>query len=69
MRVCSRIDFLKLPEGTAYAQGKQWFFGGIQFKADMCGDNDWWSLDPHWISAHDKAISCPGFAPNKVVIS
>jgi hypothetical protein len=51
MRVYKREEFLKLPEGTIYAKGKEWFFNGLEVKFDTTDYGDWWSLDPCWIDA------------------
>jgi hypothetical protein len=51
MRVVDRKTFLALPEGTIYAKGKEWFFGGLSVKYDTTDYGDWWSLDPCWIDS------------------
>lgn len=51
MRVVDRKTFLSLHEGTAYCKGKRWFFGGIEFKRDNVGSNDWYSFEPNWIES------------------
>lgn len=49
-----RDAFLKLPEGTIYAKGKPWCFGGLCIKFETTGTNDWWSLDPCWVESRDS---------------
>lgn len=51
MKVVDRKTFLQLPAGTAYAKGKEWYFGGLEFKHENAGSNDWWSLEPTWIES------------------
>lgn len=34
MRVLKAEDFLSLPEGVVFAQGKQWYFDGIAVKGE-----------------------------------
>jgi hypothetical protein len=46
MRIMRRQEFLAMPEGTIYAKGGRWFFGGLEVKADTTDYGDWWSLNP-----------------------
>jgi hypothetical protein len=55
MKIIDRAQFLRLPEGTIYAKGKKWLFGNIEIKGETTRDgNDWWSLEPCWVDAHDS---------------
>lgn len=59
MRIYRRKEFMKLPAGTAFFKGKQWYFGGIQFKGDTITDGygnrlDWYELDPAWVDGYDS---------------
>lgn len=59
MRVYTRQEFLKLPEGTVYCKGQPWAFGGINIKGETIAASDgrlidWYYLDPEWIDAHDS---------------
>jgi len=41
MKVVSRKDFLKFPDGTAFIKGRKWCFdGGLCFKVESLA-NDW----------------------------
>lgn len=53
MRIYRRSEFLKLPPGTIYAQGKRWFFGQMSVKGDTIESGDWACLSPMWIEADD----------------
>lgn len=55
MRIYRRTEFLKLPPGTIYAQGKRWFFGQMSVKGDTIESGDWACLSPMWIEADDDA--------------
>ncbi len=52
MRIVDRKTFLALPEGTVFAKGKPFAFGGLTFKHENAGRNDWWELEPNGIEAH-----------------
>lgn len=54
LRVLRRPDFLKLPAGTVYAKGKEWYFGSLSFKGESLGDRDWYAHDPCWVDAQDS---------------
>lgn len=53
MRIYNRIDFLKLPAGTIYSMGKEWYFDSFCVK-DESWDNDWVYLDPCWSNGKDS---------------
>lgn len=55
MRVVDRKTFLTLPRGTIYAKGSRWAFEDLCIKGDtMSAGNDWSSLCPAWVAAHDS---------------
>lgn len=54
MKIYKREEFLKLPEGTIYAKGKPWYFGGLGIKHDTTDYGDWWYLDPCWIDSEKE---------------
>ena len=54
MRICNRVEFMKLPEGTVFAKGEEWVWGSLQFKAETIGspDNiDWFEINPCGVDA------------------
>lgn len=53
MRIVNRAEFLKMPAGTIYCKGMPWVFDGICIK-DESLSNDWYYLNPAWVSAHDS---------------
>lgn len=36
MKIYTRAEFLKLPEGTIFAKGKPWFFDTLSVKGETC---------------------------------
>lgn len=60
MRIYERQEFLKLPEGTIYAEGKPWFFYGIHVKGETIyrvGDgtpHDFCTRDLVWVDGHSS---------------
>jgi len=44
MRVYSHKEFLKLPEGTFFSQGKKWYFQGLSIKGHSF-ENDFMYVD------------------------
>lgn len=53
MRIVDRKTFLTLPEGTVFAKGMPYAFGGLTFKHESTGHNDWFELEPNCIEAND----------------
>lgn len=50
MRIYNRTEFMKLPEGTLYCQGKPLYFNGLLVKGETIGD-DWYCRNLMWITA------------------
>ena len=55
MKVINRTEFLKMPPGTVFAEGKKWIFSDICIKAGNCGANDY-----GFTSLDAMAIECSG---------
>ncbi|CAN7374149.1 hypothetical protein LJR231_002241 [Phyllobacterium sp. LjRoot231] len=53
MKIYNRKDFLKLPAGIIFAKGQPFAFDEIQVKGDSL-ENDFFSREWTWISAHDS---------------
>lgn len=41
MRILSRKEFLTMPPGTVYAEGKPHVYGPWKIKTGNCSSNDW----------------------------
>jgi hypothetical protein len=61
MRIYTRREFLKLPEGTVYASGKEWYFEGPKIKGktiwfdDIENDiHDFYEQDFNWVEGKDS---------------
>lgn len=59
MKVICRHDFMKLPEGTIYAKGKEWYFDGTFIKGETLKgydgeDIDWYYTDPNTAISYDS---------------
>lgn len=57
MKIVDRKTFLDLPEGTIFASGKRWVFGGLCVKGESLifdTGNDYTFNDPHWVDADDS---------------
>lgn len=53
MKLYTKPEFLKLPEGTLYCKGKPWHFHEICVKADSLGTDDFVSLSLNYIESFD----------------
>lgn len=53
MKVVNRENFLKLPSGTVYSKGKEWYFDAFNIKAESW-DNDWVYLDLCWVECNES---------------
>ena len=53
MRIYKRDEFMKLPPGTAFCKGKEWYFNGVNFKGETIG-NDWYEADPAWVDGRNS---------------
>lgn len=52
MRVYSRAEFLKLPEGTLFAKGKPWYWESLHVKGETWAHwNDFLLRDLQWIES------------------
>lgn len=58
MRIYSRQEFLKLPVGTIYCKGKEWYFDNLCIKGESLlwedGMGDWYEMDPAWVGGKNS---------------
>lgn len=59
MRIYDRASFLKLPDGTIFAQGTPYAFDGIRVKGGtLPSGNDFWALEIGDIQCDDSNDRC-----------
>lgn len=53
MKIINRQQFLDLPPGTFFAEGKQWYFGPMMIKGTTFhgGTGDFGEFNPAWVES------------------